>query len=48
VTRWLAIVVVPFLTIDQRGFQRPIGSRCDIGAVEYFDLQQVYLPLIVR
>lgn len=24
----------PELTVDQRGFTRPIGSRCDIGAVE--------------
>ncbi len=34
------------LTIDQRGFHRPIGLRCDIGAVEVGPY--VYLPLIQR
>lgn len=24
----------PVMTIDQRGFTRPVGARCDIGAVE--------------
>ncbi len=32
--------------IDQRGFHRPIGLHCDIGAVEIG--LPVYLPLILR
>ncbi len=31
---------------DQRGFHRPYGAHCDIGAYEYFDNHPVYLPLI--
>ncbi len=33
--------------IDQRGFHRPIGAQCDIGAVEYSPYA-LYLPLILR
>ncbi len=33
------------LTIDQRGFRRPIGPGCDIGAVEYYP-HVLDLPLI--
>ena len=34
------------LTTDQRGFHRPIGSHCDIGA---FELQRLlYLPLVIN
>ncbi|HTP11216.1 MAG TPA: CSLREA domain-containing protein [Anaerolineae bacterium] len=33
--------------IDQRGFHRPIGSHCDIGAVEYSPYA-LDLPLILR
>ena len=32
--------------IDQRGFRRPIGTSCDIGAVEVGPY--VYLPLVQR
>jgi predicted outer membrane repeat protein len=32
--------------IDQRGFHRPIGSMCDIGAVEVGPY--VFLPLVLR
>ncbi len=32
---------------DQRGFRRPIGPHCDIGAVEYSP-DAIDLPLIVR
>ena len=35
------------LTIDQRGWRRPIGPRCDIGAVEYSPYA-IDLPLIQR
>jgi CSLREA domain-containing protein len=34
-----------FLTTDQRGAHRPIGPRCDIGAVE---AGYLFLPLILR
>jgi hypothetical protein len=33
---------------DQRGFRRPIGPQCDIGAVEYFNLPRVYLPTLLK
>ncbi len=34
---------------DQRGVTRPIGSACDIGAIESpYTLWRIYLPLIVR
>jgi hypothetical protein len=36
------------LTTDQRGFARPFGAQCDIGAVEYYPLKLVFLPLIDR
>ena len=41
------------LTTDQRGFKRPVGIRCDVGAFEYSPLiissqRYVYLPLTVR
>lgn len=32
---------------DQRGFHRPAGSRCDIGAYEYYSYS-LSLPLILR
>ncbi|HZY44440.1 MAG TPA: choice-of-anchor Q domain-containing protein, partial [Anaerolineae bacterium] len=35
------------LTIDQRGWRRPIGSHCDIGAVEYSPFA-IDLPLVRR
>ena len=35
------------LTTDQRRFRRPIGPRCDIGAVEYSPYA-IGLPLILR
>jgi len=34
------------LTTDQRGFPRPIGVRCDVGAFEYSPTRFVYLPTI--
>jgi len=36
----------PLIT-DQRRFRRPIGLRCDIGAVEYSPYA-LNLPLILR
>jgi hypothetical protein len=36
------------LTTDQRGFARPVGVRCDVGAFEYGPLRFVYLPLTLR
>jgi len=33
------------LTVDQRGFPRPIGPQCDIGAVEYSPYA-LYLPFV--
>ncbi|HEX9076855.1 MAG TPA: choice-of-anchor Q domain-containing protein [Anaerolineae bacterium] len=36
------------LTIDQRGWHRPYGSNCDIGAYEYQPIWFLYLPLITR
>jgi hypothetical protein len=35
------------ITTDQRGFRRPIGARCDIGAVEYSPYA-LDLPLVHR
>ena len=35
------------LTTDQRGFARPRGPHCDIGAVEYYP-PGPYLPLVRR
>ena len=35
------------ITTDQRGFRRPIGARCDIGAFEYSPFA-LRLPLIRR
>jgi hypothetical protein len=35
------------ITIDQRGWRRPIGTHCDIGAFEYSPYAD-YLPLIRR
>lgn len=35
------------ITTDQRGFRRPIGARCDIGAVEYSPYA-LYLSLVQR
>lgn len=34
------------VTTDQRGVVRPIGSGCDIGAVEYQPM--IFLPLMIR
>jgi hypothetical protein len=34
------------ITTDQRGFPRPIGGRCDIGAYERGVF--LYLPLILK
>ena len=36
------------LTTDQRGFPRPVGMRCDVGAFEYSPLRSLYLPVAVR
>jgi hypothetical protein len=40
------------LTTDQRGFPRPVGVRCDVGAFEYSPplppLHTLYLPLVGR
>ncbi|HZY43578.1 MAG TPA: choice-of-anchor Q domain-containing protein, partial [Anaerolineae bacterium] len=36
------------LTTDQRGWARPVGVRCDVGAFEYSPPHYVYLPLILR
>jgi CSLREA domain-containing protein len=36
------------LRTDQRGFARPVGVRCDVGAFEYSPLRYLYLPLTVR
>jgi CSLREA domain-containing protein len=36
------------LTTDQRGFARPAGVRCDVGAFEYSPTRYVYLPEIIR
>lgn len=33
---------------DQRGHQRPVGPQCDIGAVEYYVLPHVYLPMMIK
>jgi hypothetical protein len=35
------------LTIDQRGFPRPHGSYCDIGAFEYYP-PSLFLPFVRR
>jgi hypothetical protein len=34
------------LITDQRGFARPVGARCDVGAFEYSPLRYLYLPVI--
>jgi len=36
------------VTNDQRGFPRPVGTSCDIGAVETGSSRLVYLPLTIR
>jgi hypothetical protein len=39
------------LTTDQRGFLRPVGMRCDIGAFEYgafLVTNKLFLPIAVR
>ena len=36
------------LTTDQRGFARPVGVRCDVGAFEYSPPRYLYMPLMVR
>ena len=36
------------LLIDQIGHDRALGGRCDIGAIERFDIQRLYLPLMRR
>jgi hypothetical protein len=35
------------ITIDQRGFLRPLGGRCDIGAFEYSPFS-LHLPVVRR
>lgn len=35
-------------TTDQRGFPRPAGSGCDIGAFEATHLFAIYIPLILK
>ncbi len=37
------------ITVDQRGYPRPIGPACDIGAIEYNpNASEIYLPVIIR
>jgi CSLREA domain-containing protein len=37
------------ITVDQRGFPRPIGPLCDIGAIEYNpNAATVFLPLVLK
>jgi hypothetical protein len=36
------------LTTDQRGYPRPVGVRCDVGAFEYSPPHYFYLPMTVR
>jgi hypothetical protein len=36
------------LTTDQRGFARPWGVRCDIGAYEAGPAYQVFVPVVVK
>jgi hypothetical protein len=36
------------LTIDQRGFTRPVGLTCDIGAFEAPEPLRLFLPLTIR
>jgi hypothetical protein len=36
------------ITTDQRGFARPNGAQCDIGAFEYYTVYSAFLPLIRR
>ncbi len=37
------------ITVDQRGYPRPVGPACDIGAVEYNpNASTTYLPAILR
>ena len=36
------------LTVDQRGFTRPIGVRCDIGAFEHQQPYGLFLPIVLR
>ena len=33
---------------DQRGFARPGGTRCDIGAFEYYTVFSAFLPVVQR
>ena len=35
------------ITVDQRGVERPLGGRCDIGAVEYLPVEQ-FVPVIKK
>jgi hypothetical protein len=37
-----------YLFVDQIGHYRAANGRCDIGAVEYFDIRRLYLPLILK
>jgi CSLREA domain-containing protein len=36
------------ITTDQRGFARPGGTRCDIGAFEYYPVFSAFLPVVQR
>ena len=39
----------PVNNLDQRGYPRPLGAHCDIGAYELFQpTDYVYLPIIMR
>lgn len=37
-----------YLFVDQIGHYRAANGRCDIGAIEYFDIRRLWLPLILR
>ena len=36
------------ITTDQRGFARPGGAYCDIGAFEYYPVYSAFLPVVQR
>ena len=37
-----------YLFVDQIGHYRAANGRCDIGAIEYFDILRLWLPLVRR
>jgi hypothetical protein len=39
---------IGFLFLDQIAHFRALNGRCDIGAVEYFAVKRVYLPLVKK